>query len=135
MSSFPLQIVTPDGQAFDGQAHKLFCRTIAGDTAILARHCDFLTALGMGEARVTLPDGTVRRAACIGGMLAVAGGHVRMVATTFEWAEDIDAARAAASAQKAREMLAQKGLDARELELAQAKLKRALVRTQVASAG
>ena len=66
MSSFALQIVTPGGQAFDGMAEKLFCRTIVGDVAILARHCDYLTAVGMGEARVTTEDGTVRRAACIG---------------------------------------------------------------------
>ena len=54
MSSFPLQIVTPGGRAFDGAAEKLFCRTIVGDVAILARHCDYLTAVGMGEARFTL---------------------------------------------------------------------------------
>ncbi len=93
MTSFPLQIVTPGGQAYDGMAQKLFCRTITGDVAILARHCDYLTAVGMGEARVTAEDGTVRRAACIGGMLSVAGGRVRLMANTFEWAEDIDAAR------------------------------------------
>ena len=92
MTSFPLQIVTPGGQAYDGMAQKLFCRTIVGDVAILARHCDYLTAVGMGEARVTTEDGTVRRAACIGGMLSVAGGRVRLMANTFEWAEDIDAA-------------------------------------------
>ena len=69
MTSFPLQIVTPGGQAYDGMAQKLFCRTIVGDVTILARHCDYLTAVGMGEARVTTEDGTVRRAACIGGML------------------------------------------------------------------
>lgn len=131
MASFHLQIVTPDGQAFDGQAEKLFCRTITGDVCILARHCDYLTALGMGEARVTT-DGQVRRAACIGGMLRVSGGEVRLVATTWEWAEDIDKQRALASKQRAEAALAQKGLDARELELAQARLKRALVRTSVA---
>ena len=69
--TFELQIVTPDGLIFEGEAEKLFCRTIAGDVCILARHCDYMTALGMGEARVTMADGTVRRAACIGGMLAV----------------------------------------------------------------
>ena len=33
MTSFPLQIVTPGGQAYDGMAQKLFCRTIVGDVA------------------------------------------------------------------------------------------------------
>ena len=128
MSTFQLQIVTPDGSAFDGQAQKLFCRTIAGDVCILPRHCDYLTALGMGEARVTLEDGTVRRAACIGGMLAVAKGRARLVATTFEWAEDIDADRAQRAKERAEQLIEK---DQRELELAQARLKRALTRLQV----
>ena len=130
--TFELQIVTPDGLIFEGEAEKLFCRTIAGDVCILARHCNYMTALGMGEARVTLADGTVRRAACIGGMLAVTGGRARLVATTWEWAEEIDKARAEASRQRAETVLAQKGADARELELAQARLRRALVRSSVA---
>ena len=133
MTSFPLQIVTPGGQAYDGMAQKLFCRTITGDVAILARHCDYLTAVGMGEARVTTEDGTVRRAACIGGMLSVAGGKVRLMANTFEWAEDIDAARAEASEAQARRQLEQTDLSARDRELAAAKLKRAQVRQSVAA--
>lgn len=133
MTSFPLQIVTPGGQAYDGMAQKLFCRTIAGDVAILARHCDYLTAVGMGEARVTTEDGTVRRAACIGGMLSVAGGRVRLMANTFEWAEDIDAARAEKSEADAKRQLEQTDLSARDRELATAKLKRAQVRQSVAA--
>ena len=132
MSSFPLQIVTPGGQAFDGMAEKLFCRTIVGDVAILARHCDYLTAVGMGEARVTLEGGAVRRAACIGGMLTVLGGRVRLIATTWEWAEEIDADRAERSRQRAEAKLKETGLDERELQLARARLHRALVRKSVA---
>lgn len=133
MTSFPLQIVTPGGQAYDGMAQKLFCRTIVGDVAVLARHCDYLTAVGMGEARVTTEDGTVCRAACIGGMLSVAGGKVRLMANTFEWAEDIDAARAEKSEADAKRQLEQTDLSARDRELATAKLKRAQVRQSVAA--
>ena len=131
MTSFPLQIVTPGGQAYDGMAQKLFCRTIVGDVAILARHCDYLTAVGMGEARITTEDGAVRRAACIGGMLSVAGGRVRLMANTFEWAEDIDAARVEASRAATEAQLARDDLSPREKELATAKLRRARVRAGV----
>lgn len=133
MSSFPLQIVTPGGQAFDGVAEKLFCRTIVGDVAILARHCDYLTAVGMGEARVTLEDGSVRRAACIGGMLSVSGGRVRLMANTFEWAEDIDVARAEAAEADSKRQLEQSDLSPRDRELATARLRRAQVRQSVAA--
>ena len=133
MSSFPLKIMTPDGTAFDGQVQSVSCRTITGQVQLMARHIDYRTALGMGEAHITLEDGTQRSAACMGGMLSMFGGECRLLATTFEWADSIDKERAERSKARAEELLAQKNLDARELELAQARLKRALVRSNVAA--
>lgn len=136
METFALKIVTPDGSAFDGVAKKLFCRTINGDVGILPRHSDYCTALGMGSAHVVFEDDKVRYAACIGGMLSVLGGKVNLVATTWEWAEDIDKNRAAASQARAEKVLAHTSAeneqDRREYELAQARLKRALVRQSIA---
>jgi F-type H+-transporting ATPase subunit epsilon len=132
MAVYALKIVTPDGCAFEGDVTRLVCRTITGDVAILARHSDYCTALGMGEAHIVLEDGTRRSAACMGGMLSVLNGECHLVATTWEWADEIDKERAEKSKARAEETLAQKQLDARELELAQARLKRALVRTSVA---
>ena len=133
MSTFHLTIQTVDGSAFEGEAQRLFCRTINGDVAILARHADYCTALGMGEARVTLEDGTVRRAACIGGMLTMLNNRCRLLATTWEWAENIDLPRAQASQARAEELLSHGNLGDRELALATARLQRALVRTSVAT--
>ena len=132
MSTFHLQVVTPDGCAFDGQAERVVCRTIRGDVAILARHSNYVTALGMGDAHVVDADGKDRHAACMGGMLSVMNGEVRLVATTWEWADQIDEARALASKARAEKILEQSDLDEREQQLAEARLKRALVRTRVA---
>ena len=132
MSTFHLQIVTPDGLCFDGQAEKLIVRTSTGNVCIMARHINYVTALGMGQASVTV-DGEVRRAACIGGMLSVHDGAVKLVASTFEWAEDIDLDRAKHAEEVARGRLAEREkLSDQELALAEAKLKRALVRQSVA---
>ena len=131
MTTFHLQVVTPDGCAFDGQAERVVCRSIAGDICILARHTDFCTALGMGEAHIVDAEGNRRRAACMGGLLSVVNGEAHLIATTWDWAEQIDQARAEASKKRAEEILRQKNLDNREYELAQARLKRALVRTSV----
>ena len=48
MSTFPLRIGTPDGLLFEGDVERVVCRSINGDLAILAKHCNFCTALGMG---------------------------------------------------------------------------------------
>lgn len=133
MASFPLKIVTPDGIAFDGKVKSLSCRTICGQVELMARHIDYCTAVGMGEAHITSEDGTVRRAACMGGMLSMIGGQCRLLATTFEWADSIDRERAERSKARAEAVLAQKSADKHELELAEARLKRALVRSSVAS--
>ena len=128
MATFHLQIVSMDGLEYDGQVQSVSCRTVHGDLAILARHCTYCTAVGMGTAQVVLEDGSVRKAACIGGMLSVMDGECRLIPTTWEWSEDIDLERAQAAKKKAEERLAQSGISERELKLAEAKLHRALVR-------
>lgn len=131
MKSFPLKIVTPDGLQFDGEAEELIVRTTTGDLGILAGHMNCAAALGMGRATI-LSEGKKRYAACIGGILSVVNGEVNLVPTTFEWAEAIDVARAETAAERARTALTDKNATALELRIAEAKLKRALVRKSVA---
>lgn len=131
MSTFPLQIGTPDGLLFEGDVVRVVCRSITGDLAILAGHCNYCTALGMGEAHVVLEDGTRRDAACIGGMLSVIDGKCNLLATTWEWKEDIDRDRADAARIRAEEKLSRTGLTDQEYKIAKAKLQRALVRLSV----
>ena len=132
MTPFPLKIVTPDGLLFDGNAEELIVRTVTGDMAFLARHINCVVPLGMGRATI-VSDGEKKYAACIGGMVSVVNGSVTLVATTFEWAESIDIARAAASQQRAETGLHKQDASDTEIKLAQARLHRALVRQNVAS--
>ena len=132
MKTFPLRIGTPDGLLFEGDnVVRIVCRGITGDLAILAGHCNFCTALGMGEAHVVLEDGTVREAACIGGMLSMMDGVCSLWATTWEWKEEIDAERAERAKERAENLLAKGGLTDREYKITEAKLQRALVRLSV----
>ena len=129
--TFSLKIVTPDGLIFDGQAEKLIVRTTTGDVCLLARHINAVVPLGMGQAIVEA-DGKRRTAACIGGMLSVVDGAATLVPTTFEWSDQIDADRAARSAKRAEDILKKKDASDAEIQLAEAKLKRALIRKSVA---
>ena len=131
MSTFHLMISTPDGMQFDGEVERVRVRMIDGDVCLLAHHTDYVSAVGAGEAALTMADGSVRKAACIGGMLTMINNEANLIATTFEWADQIDLARAerAKAAAEARIEAAQN--DERELMLAKAKLQRALVRIGV----
>ena len=131
MTPFPLKIVTPDGVQFDGQAQELTVRTTTGDMGILAGHINIVASLGMGQAMVIV-DGQRRYAACIGGMLSVVSGAVTLVPTTFEWAEKIDVDRVLASETRAKQVLKDKNASATDIRLAEARLKRALIRKSVA---
>lgn len=132
MKAFQLKIVTPDGVQFDAAAEELVVRTTTGDVGILAGHINYVAPLGMGQATVVV-DGQKRYGACIGGMVSVVDGAVTLLPTTFEWSNTIDKERLQASQQRAQQVLADKDASSTEILLAQARLKRALVRKSVAS--
>ena len=132
MKSFPLKIVTPDGVKYDGEVEQLIVRTTTGDIGILAGHVNCVAPLGMGRASIQV-DGKKRYGACIGGMVSMMNGHANLVPTTFEWADEIDAERAEASYQRAKQTISDKSTSDTDLRLAEARLRRALVRKGVAS--
>ncbi len=133
MSTFHLQITTMDGLIFDGNVQRITLRSAHGDLAILARHINYCTAIGMGTARVILEDGTTRKAACIGGMLTMMNGECRVIPTTWEWSDQIDIERAKEAQKKAEEKLREVQLSEEARAHAEAKLYRALVRIGSAS--
>ena len=128
MATFRLQVVSMDGLEYDGEVQRIKLRTIHGDLAILARHMNYVTAIGMGTATVVMEDGTERKAACIGGMLSMMDNLCRVIPTTWEWGEDIDLERAKDAKRRAEKRLAQTNLEEIARVSAEAKLYRALVR-------
>jgi len=129
MRSFPLEIVTPDGLAFSGEVESLLVHTDDGDVEILAGHMDYMASVSTGRARL-ITQGEPRYASCSGGFLTVSREGVKLVAITFEFRENIDLERA----ERARTLAEAKinnARDERELELARARLERALTRIKV----
>ena len=133
MKEFPLKIVTPAGQAYDGPACSLTVRTTSGDVTFRAGHINYVAPLGMGQAVVVTPQQERRLGACIGGMVSVVEGVVTLVPTTFEWAEEVDLVRAKASEERARRVLEDPSAGDMDVRMASARLKRALIRQNVAS--
>ncbi len=129
MNSFKLQIVTPDGVAWNGDAESLLVHTDDGDVEILAGHVDYMASVATGRARI-ITGGVSKFASCSGGFLHVSRDGVKLVAVTFELAENIDAARAMKAKDLAEARLAA-ARDEKEERLARAKLRRALTRISV----
>ena len=131
MTPFHLKIVTPDGLAFDGQAEQVTVRTTSGDIGVMAGHMNCVAPLGMGQATI-VTEGQRKYAAAIGGMLSVLDGKVTLVCTTFEWAEQIDVERVLRSEKRAQNILTNKTSSDTDIRLAEARMKRALIRKSVA---
>ena len=127
MKTFHLQIVTPHGEFFDGQAERVVVRTNNGDVAIMAGHANYVAVLGIGAAAV-VTETRRRKAACTGGMLSVTNGEVRLIATAFEWAEEIDKERAKRALERAEARLANSALSNEEHAASELAKNRALLR-------
>ena len=130
MRQFHLKIATPDGLVFDGTAEGILVRTDSGDVEILAGHEDYFATVGTGRAKLTV-DGVSKDAASSGGFISVMGGEVKLVCTTFEFAENIDLQRAKAAKARAEEAI-KSTTDDKALMLQKAKLARAISRISVA---
>lgn len=131
MTPFKLTVMTPDGIAYEGEAVSIIATTDEGEVQILARHADYLAALGTGRVKLELPDGMVRTAASSGGFLTVQNGEVTLSAVTFEYKEDIDLERALRAEERAKKELSS-AKDARDERLARARLNRAVSRIRIA---
>ncbi|MCQ2432681.1 MAG: ATP synthase F1 subunit epsilon [Clostridia bacterium] len=130
MEGITLKIVTPDGVAFDGEVKSLLVRTTEGDVGILRGHTNYVACIDYGMVKIVSLDGTSRVASCMNGFVSVGNNLVRIVATTYEFADEIDVSRAERAKERAEKLLAEKR-SADDIALAQMKLKRALNRINV----
>lgn len=132
MAKLFLKIVCPDGEIFSSYAKSILVTTTEGEVQILAGHADFIAPLATGRAKLVLEDGSEKTASVSGGFILVSRDETKVVATTFEFAENIDIERAIKAKEKAEQLLKNEG-DAKKIEIAEAKLARAISRINVAS--
>jgi F-type H+-transporting ATPase subunit epsilon len=103
-----------------------------GEFGVLPNHIAFLSTLMAGE--MSYKQGATKH------ILAVSGGYAEVLdnvmtvlATTAEFAGEIDVARAQRAKERAEKQLADSNREEKDFELAEIALQRALVRLQVAS--
>ncbi len=130
MNEFHLQIVTPDRLVFDGGAEAILVRTEQGDVEIMRGHVDYFASLGIGRAKLTA-NGVSKEASAAGGFISVKGGEVKLVCTTFEFADEIDLNRAKEAKLRAEETISRE-TDDKVIRIAKAKLARAINRINIA---
>ena len=100
MSTFFLEVITPEKQFFSGQAEEIICETEHGQMGVLKGHAPMIASLVIGEIQIKV-DGNWRSAFMEGGFMEIGGDKVTVFSELCEWSEDIDAVRALAEKEQA----------------------------------
>jgi F-type H+-transporting ATPase subunit epsilon len=72
-TKFPVEVLTPEGQVFNGEVEMLSTRTQVGEIGVLANHAPLLATLDPAELRLHLSESEVKRFAQGEGYLQVFG--------------------------------------------------------------
>ena len=103
-----------------------------GEFGVLPNHIAFLTTLVPGE--LSYKQGSSKKTLAVGGGYAeVLDNVMTVLPPAAEFADEIDSARAQRAKERAEKSMAELTRDEKDWEMAEAALKRALVRLQVAS--
>ena len=105
-SPFPVEVLTPEGQVFEGEVEMLSTRTEVGEIGVLAHHAPVLAMLAPAELRLHLSESDIKRYAQGEGYLQVHDNHALVLVE-----ECIDPERVDTSAQRERLERAQGVID------------------------
>jgi F-type H+-transporting ATPase subunit epsilon len=73
---FPVEVLTPEGEVFNGEVEQISTRTTAGSIGILANHEPLLATLEPTELRLYRSDSDILRYDTTDGYLQVSDNHV-----------------------------------------------------------
>ena len=108
MNTFDLKIVACNRIFYEGPAEILIFNVEDGEMAIMAGHEQMMTNIEIGDLRFRVPGGEEHVAIVSDGILTVKHNLVDVIVYSAERPEEIDAFRAEAAAERARERLSQK---------------------------
>lgn len=131
MSTFHLQIVTPDKLFMDEEVEALTVRTTEGELTILKDHIDFVSNLKIHVAGIK-QNGKTKTAAIAGGIIQNDKGKTTVIAMAAEWSEDIDIERAKKAKEDSEHKLNLYKEDENQLKLVEYRLKKAVNRINAA---
>jgi len=90
--TFPLELVTPTGIAYQGEVVEVTAWNPLGQFGVLAEHINFITSLIPGIVEVKLADGGMLYYVVSGGLAEVKDGKMTILADSAEEPAAIDLA-------------------------------------------
>jgi F-type H+-transporting ATPase subunit epsilon len=86
-----VEVLTPEGEVFEGEVQQVSTRTEVGEIGILANHAPLLAALRPTELRLHVSDSETRRYAQAHGWLQMFDNRARLLVEEAIAPEDLDA--------------------------------------------
>jgi F-type H+-transporting ATPase subunit epsilon len=90
-STFPVEVLTPEGEVFEGEVVQISTRTMVGEIGVLANHAPILAALKPTELRLHISGSEVERWAQSHGMMQVFGNHAQLLVEEAIPPDELDA--------------------------------------------
>ena len=130
--TFRLEIISPDRIFYTNDVLMVEYNTVEGEVGVYAEHIPMTQIIAPGRLIITEENGQ-RTAALLSGFVEITPDKVTILAEAVEWPQNIDIARAERARDRAQQILSAEE-DEQILLLAEAALKRALVRLDIAAA-
>ena len=103
---FPVEVLTPEGEVFNGEVEMLSTRTSVGEIGLLANHAPLLATLDPAELRLHRSETDVARYAQAEGYLQVFENHALVLVEECFEADRIDREEQRERLRKADQVLA-----------------------------
>jgi F-type H+-transporting ATPase subunit epsilon len=123
-SSFPVEVLTPEGQVFAGEVEMVSTRTTTGSIGVLARHAPLMAILEPTELRLYKSESDVVRFAQGEGYLQVVDNSALVLVEEAIPPEDIDRAAFEARLREARDAAERAEEDSEERARAEREVRR-----------
>jgi F-type H+-transporting ATPase subunit epsilon len=88
---FPVEVLTPDGEVFNGEVEMVSTRTTLGQIGVLANHARLLASLEPTGVRLYTTETDIIRFAQAEGYLQVGGNHALLLVQEAYPVEDLNA--------------------------------------------
>jgi F-type H+-transporting ATPase subunit epsilon len=118
-AKFPVEVLTPEGEVFNGEAEMVSTRTTLGQIAILARHSPLLATLEPTELRLYKTETEVLRFAQAEGYLQVGDNRALLLVEEARPIGDLDAEELRERLRMAERELEQAGEDTERRRVAE----------------
>lgn len=123
-NTFTVEVLTPEGEVFNGEVIQLSTRTVTGEIGVLASHVPVLAALRPNLLRLKISDSETKRWAQSHGMLQVFANHAQVLLQEAIEPENLDQAALEEEKADAEARLADDSLGEAAREVAERDLER-----------